>query len=452
MKKVILVTLIAVMAVGLMVSCEDTAVAERKEVDISMAVSLEKTLGSRVDKDIVYWEFMATPKFTLAAGEKIHGIVSYWKNLSAMTTESDGKVKTSCSLGRYTSGDWLFELRALNAQHKVVAIGKTQQIIRDGLTNTINIAVYVDRADGTHGESADETSRTTGVTAVDSSGGNSHTQLEVGGATSPNTEEFGKIQTGFFINQLDATISNISISITRQKVNKDGTLKAAESVTPDDNAWTSYTATQNVPSWYITEVSGTEATIPEGRMFYECTISNLDAGPYIYTFLVNGKDKNNANVTLGGQSLDVLIIGGETTYITGTLLANEYVLAGLKVTAPGMLVGTINGKNYVKIGADNSVKLTYNLDSMQSAETDIQKYYWYYVNPSGEQVNCDNIGAELTFKAPMNGDVPVYGIYRVSCSPTGKLGSIGTATIDVIVNPTEGANVGEFDWTNVEGV
>lgn len=455
MRKVILITLIAVMAVGLMVSCEDSAVAERKEVDVSMAVSLEKTLSSRVDKDIVYWEFMATPKFTLANGEKIHGIVSYWKNLSAMTTESEGtdkgKVKTTCSLGRYTSGDWLFELRALNAQHQVVAIGKTQQIIRDGLANTINIAVYVDRADETHGEAADDTSRITGVTAVGEDG--NHTVMQMGAGTSPQTKEFGEIQAGFFINQLDTTVSNLSITITRQKVGKDGKLAAAETVTPDANSpWTSYTAGQNVPGWYTKEVTSTSATVPEGRLFFDCKISNLNAGPYIYTFLISGKDKNNANVTLGGQSLDVLIIGGETTYITGTMLANEYVLAGLKVTAPGMLVTKINnGKAYVKIGTDNTIKLTCTLDKTQSAESTAQKYYWYYTDPNGDLVSLDSESAELTFKAPLKDGVPVYGIYRVSCSPVGQLGSIGTAVVDIIVNPAEGANVGEFDWSDVDG-
>jgi hypothetical protein len=451
MRKVILITLIAVMAVGLMVSCEDSAVAERKEVDVSMAVSLEKTLSSRVDKDIVYWEFMATPKFTLAEGEKIHGIVSYWKDLSAMTTGADNKVKTTCSLGRYTSGDWLFELRALNAQHQVVAIGRTQQIIRDGLANTINIAVYVDRADGTPGESADTTSRITGVIAVSDTG--AHTVMQLEGKASPLTTETGQIKAGFFINQLDATVSNLSITITRQKVGKDGKLATAETVTPDSGStWTSYTAGQNVPEWYITEVTGTKETVPEGRLFYECGISGLSAGPYIYTFLISGKDKNNANVTLGGQSLDVLIIGGETTYVTGTMLANEYVLAGLKVTAPGLLVTTINnGKAYVKIGADNSIALTCTLDKTQSAESSVQKYYWYYTDPNGDLVSLSTDEASITFKAPLKDGVPVYGIYRISCSPVGQLGSIGTAVVDVIVNPAEGANVGEFDWSNVDG-
>lgn len=434
MKKIVFAFLVAMLCV--MVSCDTNQEIASGVVDVKLSADTPKNLTSSVDSEIKYWEFMATPKFALAEGEKIYGIVSYWKDLSDLTTEADNVVKTSCTLGRYTSGDWYFEVRALNAQHKVVAIGSHQQIIREGLDNTIHINMYVDRADGTHGESADRTSAVAGSTTITSKVGNGKF----------TTDQYGSLKVGFFLNRLDDSVSNLGIDVYRQKVQKDGTLAATEQI--NDITWTvlegvapTKDAADKVPAWY----DAATPDIGEGKLYYGCELKNLDAGPYIYTFRAKGKNTSDEFIVLGGQAVDVLIVGGEETQIKGTLLANEYVLAGLKVTAPGMIVGTIAGHPFIK-NDDLSKKVTlkYELDTNLSAEKP-KKYFWYV-----DGVLTETTSDTYEFTCPKGSDDNyVYGIYRISCSPTGELGSIGNAVIDVICNPEEGPNVGEFDWSNV---
>lgn len=434
MKKIVFAFLVAMLCV--MVSCDTNQEIASGVVDVKLSADTPKNLTSSVDSEIKYWEFMATPKFTLAEGEKIYGIVSYWKDLSDLTTGDDSVVKTSCTLGRYTSGDWYFEVRALNAQHKVVAIGSHQQIIREGLDNTIHINMYVDRADGTHGESADRDSAVAGSTTITSKVGNGEY----------TTDQYGSLKVGFFLNRLDESVSNLGIDVYRQKVQKDGTLAATEQI--DNISWTvlegvapTKAVADKVPAWY----DATTPDIGEGKLYYGCELTKLDAGPYIYTFRVKGKNTSGEFIVLGGQAVDVLVVGGEETQIKGTLLANEYVLAGLKVTAPGMIVGTIAGHPFIK-NDDLSKKVTlkYELDANLSAEKP-KKYFWYV---DGVLTETTSDTYEFTCPVDSNGNY-VYGIYRISCSPTGELGSIGNAVIDVICNPKEGPNVGEFDWSSV---
>lgn len=438
MKKIIFALLVAMLCV--MVSCD----ANQKSngiVDVRLSADTPKSLTSSVDSAIKYWEFMATPKFALAEGEKIYGIVSYWKTLEALTTDADGKVKTTCDLGRYTSGDWYFEVRALNQDHKVVAVGSHQQIIREGLNNTISINMYVDRADGTHGESADRTSSTAGSTTITSGAGNG----------TFTTTKYGTLKVGFFLNRLDDSVSNLGIDVYRQKVQKDGKLAAVEQI--NGIKWTTLegvaptkTIADKVPEWYD---SATPA-VGDGKLWWGCELVDLDAGPYIYTFKVKGKDTTGSFIVLGGQAVDVLVVGGEETQVKGTLLANEYVVAGLKVTAPGMIVGTIKNHPYINASEklDQEIELTYELDTSLSAEKP-SRYFWYV-----DGVLAETTTATYKFKCPKDATDTdyVYGIYRVSCSPTGELGSIGNAVIDVICNPATGPNVGEFDWSAVTEV
>lgn len=433
MKKFFAAMLVALAAVCILVGCDGEKAVGRSVVEVGLSADMSRSLVSSVDKDIVFWEFMATPKFSLAAGEKIYGTVSYWKDLADLKTGDDAVVKTTCTLGRYTSGDWLFEVRALNANHQVIAVGSTQQIIRDGLDNTIHVDMYVDRADGTHGESADDTSRTAGSTSITDGVGNGTFQ----------TTQYGTLRVGFYINRLDAEVSNISMSVYRQKVLRDGTLSQSETV--EVGAWTVKESGDKIPEWYNTEAEP-DQTVGDARLWYGCELPGLDAGPYIYTFLVSGKDEKDPekDVILGGQAVDVLVIGGEVTEVKGTLLANEYVLAGLKVTAPGMIVGTINGVSFIKGTVGQAVDLEFVWDEEDSAEAPA-RYFWYI---DGDETT--ETTGKLTFECPKDDSGNwLYGIYRVSCSPTGELGSIGNSVVDVIFNPEEGPNVGEFDFSGI---
>ena len=156
----------------------------RDVVEVGMVVVEDKSLTSDLNRDIKYWEFMATPQFSLGEGEKIYGTVSYWRMLPALDTGADNVIKTEASLGRYTSGDWLFELRALNSNKHVIAVGSTQQIVREGLDNTVHITMLTDRADNTHGESADGASMETGWNGHDN------------GTKTETVERYGSLHVG----------------------------------------------------------------------------------------------------------------------------------------------------------------------------------------------------------------------------------------------------------------
>ena len=183
-------------------------------------------------------------------------------------------------------------------------------------------------------------------------------------------ERYGSLHVGFVVNRLDADIANMRIVTKYQKIEKNSALSGVQTpgITWDDRngeikqttdstgATIAGTQGEFYTNWYknatplnYKAISGDSSERVEmGKVYYEGTLDNLDAGPYIFTFYIQGKDKDGNWINLGGQAVDVIIVGGEETQVKGTLLANEYVLAGLKITSPGTIYGTINGVNYVK--------------------------------------------------------------------------------------------------------
>ena len=476
MKKIILSLITVLLVLSVFTSCSGQPQAvqpveeePRDLVEVSIAMTESKTLASDINKDIKYWEFKATPKFTLADDEKIYGTVSYWRMLDALDTGADGVVKTSTSLGRYTSGDWYFQVRALNSNKRVVAVGSQQQILREGVDNTVNITMYVDRADGTEGESADDSSRKTGW-----DGKADLTSL------TETTVKAGTLHMGLVVNRMDNDLDKMRIRVIYQKVEKNTKLSSTVEVddidwtvrngaiegtiNPDGTTKTEDTDGEKYTRWYFEStptsynITGdSDKEVELGKVYYEGVLENLDAGPYIFTYFLEGRDEADANwVILGGQALDVMIVGGEETQIKGTLLANEYVLAGLVISAPGTIYGSINGQNFIKGVADTPIELTFQQtdDEIRDSGEEAKLWYWYV---DGSKVR-DNNGDLLTtktmkFSCPKDDSGnPIYGIYRVSCSPVGEQGSIGTTTVDIIFDPpSDEANYGEFDWSGVYG-
>lgn len=478
MKKIIFSLITVLLVLGVMTSCNgqpkvtEPAVEEepRDLVEVTIAMTESKTLASEINKDIKYWEFKATPKFTLAEDEKIYGTVSYWRMLNALDTGADGVVKTETSLGRYTSGDWYFQVRALNSNKRVVAVGSKQQILREGVDNTVNITMLVDRADGTEGESRDRDSAKTGW--------DGHAEIS---ALKETTVEKGTLHVGLVVNRMDNDLTKMRIRTIYQKVEKNTKLAATTEVNsinwddrngaiegtinPDGTTATNPTAGEYYTLWYKEstplsyDIKGdSDVEVETGKVYYEGVLSDLDAGPYIFTFFLEGRNQDDTDwVILGGQALDVVIVGGEETQVKGTLLANEYVLAGLVITAPGTIYGSINGQNFIKGTTDTPIKLEFQQteDEIRDSGEEPTMWYWYV---DGDKVK-DNAGNLITtksmeFSCPKDAnDNPIYGIYRVSCSPVGPQGSIGTTTVDIIFDPpTSEANYGEFDWSNVFGV
>lgn len=420
---------------------EDGAVAPEDAVRVSLVIDEDKNLSSDVNRDIKYWEFMATPKFTLANGEKVWGKVSYWRVLDEMDTDISG-VKTTADLGRYTSGDWYFEVRALNSEKHVLYIGSKQQVIREGLDNIVHITMLLDRSDDTHGESADSTSRITGV----------RQQPTVSEGTE-TIAEYGRLHVGIELNKLDIDPANISISVYKQAITKESVIMPSELV--NVSSWTRRDAGEPYTNWFklanstnYREISGDHAdTVGTGRVYYECMINGLDAGPYKYTFIVNAKNTAGSFIPIAGQSVNVTIVGNEETLVKGTLLANEYVQNTLKLKETGKIYCSINGMNYMKIAADGTAELSFGQTEdqrLKSKEVPV-KYYWI---KDGQFIEGEN-GSQISLTCPVdeNGK-KLYGIHRVSMIAVGELGSLGNATIDVIFNPPEGpGNWWDFDWS-----
>ena len=163
-------TIILLFALLTLVACsepnekieENIPASERGIGEVTMSVNIEKRLGEDTEDAVKYWECMATPRFKLFGHEgDIVGRVDYWRQLSAITTPNGGKPFTTTSLGCYMGGDWLFEVRALNRNGHVLYVGHTDLHVSAGKENLVAVTVYPDSADGTHGESKDETSRIT---------------------------------------------------------------------------------------------------------------------------------------------------------------------------------------------------------------------------------------------------------------------------------------------------
>lgn len=405
MKKLITFVL-CISLVFVMASCQNDPHGVSGIAEVNLTTATEKSLTSQVDRSITHWQFMATPLFSVAANETIYGKVSNWKELPDLNTPVGGDIKTATTLGRYTSGNWLFELRALNAQDKIIAVGSTKQIIRSGIDNNVAITVLTDRKDGTHGESI----------------------------------ESGKIQFGFETVKLDDNIEigdsqHLKIITTYQKVDKHQKLEPVQTANLN---WTATDTGGTPDSFYGTE------KIKEGRTYYSTILPAIDAGPYIFTIKFQGKNSSNSFIDLGGQSFEVMVVGGETSTVKGTLLANDFIIAGLKITAPGKIVGTINGKHYIIGTPGTPVTLQYIHDTENSAEVPT-RWYWYVNNELKVESNSDTFIFDCPEATPGKKDW-LFGIYKVTCVPAGALGSLGQTVIDVVFNPPQGPNQGEFDW------
>ena len=413
------------------VACDnETKVAENKEsaenvpenaISATLAISYEKTLTSTVNRDIKYWEFMATPLFTLNDAEKVYGKVSYWRPLDALDT-TNGVVKTSCDLGRYTPGEWLFELRSLNSNHQVVSVGSIKKILKSGQDNIVNIVMYNDIADKTHGNSKDNDSRIT--------------QKKYGTEGVETIKEYGSVTIVFDINKLDENSNNVSIVLTKQKINTGRILSTAEKV----------------------EIDWSREELNNGRVRYETTIPNVDAGAYVFTVSVVATSINSTDIPIAGQSVTAYVIGGEETKISGSMLANEHILQALKINKSGKIYGSINGKDDVtgyEKAADSTlpIKLEFKQteEQKQSSAEEIVSCVWI---ADGTVLENEN-GTSLEFSCPVitTGDGEnavekrVYGIYRVTCIAIGEQGSLGKASLDVIFNPPEGPDAGEeYPW------
>lgn len=411
-------------------SCAPESKTDSSLCDVSLSITLDKALNTDNSQKIYYWEFMATPMFSTVEDDvDPTGVVSYWKRLEALTTDSSGNIKLSTSLGKYTAGQWEFELRALNKRGHVIAIGQSVNYISKISSNLVAIEVYSDTADGTHGESADDTSRITGITAKDTTG-------------SQTTERYGTLKVGFLVNQLEYDTADIRINTTYQKLEKKTNAKQ-ESLEPS-LSWTVKKESERLPKWIVAEkeqlpsytgvaITGDSTTkIQSGKMYYETDLS-LDAGRYIFSFNIETKTTAGEWKRIGGQTVSVTIIGGEQTEIRGSVTAESYIVSGIVITVPGSISGSIDGKGQVVSVASDTVTLSwYQTDNEKENSSEKPVSFEWYV----EGVKQAENSSTFVFSCPQSetGEY-IYGVYRVSLSPKGENNSWGNADIDIVFLP-----------------
>lgn len=395
----------------------------------TLAISVEKTLTGAVNSNIKYWEFMATPLFSLAPGEGPEsGRVEYWRQLGAITTLDDGVLKLGTSLGRYMQGEWFFELRALNKRGHVIAIGSTRAYITKLKDNVVSITVLHDSADGTHGESKDDTSRVTGVTSKD-----------FGLST---TKRYGTVKSGFTINRLEYDTNAMRVTVASQKLDRNNnTVGENESIS---STWNVVEEGAMLPLWYTTETSSINNTgvipsgnsttaVEEGKVFYSNEFS-LDAGHYIISYNVEVLNSSKEWKIIGSQSLLVHVVGGEYSIVKGSILPNTYSLVGIRVTVPGTIYGSINNNSAYCICTDSDTAL------LKWTQSDIEKensgeiptsFVWYV-----DGVKQEEMSSSITVKCPRDEKGNrIYGVYRISVSPKGSAGSWGFTDFDLIFRP-----------------
>ena len=439
-------TIILLFALLTLVACsepnenieENIPASERGIGEVTMSVNIEKRLGEDTEDAVKYWEFMATPRFKLFDHEgDIVGRVDYWRQLSAITTPNGGKPLTATSLGRYMGGDWLFEVRALNRNGHVLYVGHTDLHVSAGKENLVAVTVYPDSADGTHGESKDETSRITGVT-----------DKALGSST---TVRYGTLHAGFLTTRVDDTLDDMKITVTAQKMAK----VTGELGDPFEipMSWIRRSEGDKLTKWYENATSDNYAytgngsgNVPLGKVYYEGTYA-LDAGIYLVTYKLSARNASGQMIELGGQTVTVTMVGGEETLNKGYMTAGSFVIAGIKIAVPGTIYGTINGVGSVVSVAGNSVNLSWVQDqaSIENSDEVPVSFEWYL----GDQ-KLPGTSASITLDCPRDGSGnPIYGVYRVSLRPLGSAGSKGHTDIDVIFNPADKADLANYDWAAV---
>lgn len=432
-KRPFLFLFIAISMLFIWCSCiPDTNKKDPSLCEVSISITIDKVLKAENTQKIYYWEFMTTPLFpTIEDDLNPVGVVSYWRRLESLTTDSNGNVKLNASIGKYTAGQWKFELRALNKRGHVIAVGESVDYISKISSNLVEIEVYTDSADGTHGESADDTSRITGITAENKTG-------------TPTIQRYGTLKVGFLVNQLEYDTADMRINTTYQKLEK----KTNNTQNSNEPAltWVTRTDKEKFPNWYLAEketlpsstgvaITGdSNQSVTEGKVYYETDLS-LDAGRYMFSFNIETKTSTGEWKKIGGQTTSVTIIGGEQTEIRGSLAAESYIVSGIVITVPGTISGSINGKGQVISTASKSVTLSwYQTDNEKENSSEKPVSYEWYI----EGVKQAENSSTLVFSCPQNetGDY-IYGVYRVSLSPKGDNNSWGNADIDIVFLPEE---------------
>ena len=480
MKKLTVFLLVLASIVAL-VSCKVDNVDEtlpQGVVGVNLSVDTHKAITMIVEDVVKKWEYRALPQFDL--GEEVYndgifGEQYTWRELQVTNYKA--------VLGYYRQGLWVFELRTKNKNGEVLATGVSEPTyLQKGKDNLVRITLIQDDGEGRSGQNLST----------------------------------GKVVFGFESNMLDASVYNIEhayIRVEADKFDKNGVIETREGYhnlrieqdnpttgfTIVDHAFTSYlpgttppddhnllagrplpqdadislrhgnlgATVQQARVRYFAEtpdlelVEGTNTYIGEGGQQVEEEVSyyvnGVVAGHYILRILQCVKDEaTGQEIIIAGQACAIKVVGGETTYVWGTLVPEKYIDTTLSITVPEGVEGniTLGGSSQQAgnkfeirsdvLGSTSAIQLTFVPDNEELRQPGVILDYLWYIDGVLQTTDGANEPAnDNTFVfAPTR-----YGDAKITCYVHGRVGqdvSFGaqsSVTQIVQVKPATGANI-----------
>ncbi len=441
-------------------------------IEAYMTVIDEKAVKVSVPDEVYAYQYKAIPLFNIEQTEgdgTIFGTQLTWRNFAV---SSDGK--RLATMGYYRQGYWRFEIRTLNKQGQVLATGTTQETgdvyLQKGKDNIIAVTLHTDDGEGREGEN----------------------------------ESTGQIVFAFETNWLSDTQDKQYVRLEVDKLTTTGDIDTRDGYhdftfplqdgtadkKPYGTGWaSSYATTAGTVTGYqdgwstvLPEVidKGILATdtelgfaprVPEGRIrFYaktpdlravEKADGNADGGEGTRTvyeggiapgnYIVRAKvctvDADNKEIVIGGQSMAVRVVGGEVTYVAGSLLLEKYQKASLSITLPDNVKGSLSSDGaeafVIKTNAnpdgtfptDQFITLTYTAD--EAVDYSRLTFQW---RENGSIIQ-DETGRTLKYTPKTWGDMKITCIVTGKAGDTNNLGEVTSATMVVRVIEESGPNI-----------
>lgn len=486
-KRNIIIGVFLILMLIVAVSCDNSAkeVVEKEgeeEVDrtlVEATLSLEeqKSMTVIAPSEVDRYQYRAIPLFkdTESGNGKIFGEQRVWRDFS---TIEDGRLAT---MGYFRQGYWRFEIRTLNKSGYVLMTGSTKETgdvyLQKGKENIINVTLHPDDGEGRSGQNESTGRIEFGfeTNLLD----NEYVRLEVDKLTINGTIDTRKGYHDFTFPLEGGTEASKPVGKGWEKdydMEEDSEKKKA--LTGYMDGWVEKKAGLKDdgfmvdPNIVAEQDDSFSEIIPMGRVrFYSSTPAltfiektsdgtdgyeagttrkiaqgGITAGNYIVRAKVCTTDEAGNEIVIGGQSMAVKVIGGETTYVYGSLLLEKYQKSSLTITLPdnakGSLVSDKTGEEAFVLRSNNipsdtvKITLTYTLDDPTVA-TDSLVYEWRL---NGEVI-ANEKSSSFTYKPTKYGDQKITCIVSSKTGNSGKFGELSSATMVVRVLEETGPNI-----------
>ena len=451
-------------------------------VEAVIAIEEDKSVIVTVPDEVAKYQYRAIPLFEVEGTEGDGTIFGEQLTWRMFTTDEDGRL---ANMGWYRQGYWQFEIRTLNANGQVLMSGSTQETgnvyLQKGKDNIIKITLRADDGDGRAGQTTDtgkimfafETNWLSDNLA------DQYIRLEVDKFTTDGTIDAhaGRHDTMFPLkngtedsrNWGTGALSSYDTSNAVWNDAPDGHPKQA--IYGYSDAWTTVKQNQG-DTGLLAGTEGFSAVVKDGRIrFYAETPDlivgtgtgyddegneievptyrgGIPAGRYLVRAKVctvdrTGGENDGKEIVLGGQTMAVKVVGGETTTVIGSLLQEKYIDTGLSVTIPdsvaGSIASSVEGSDAFLITTDDlstaAVTLTFN-PTKAIAESSMQ-FSW---RVNGDIVQGET-GRSFTLRPSKYGDCKVTCVVFGKAGDTGYLGEITSSTVVVRVTEASGPNI-----------